>query len=283
MLSSRFRAVRADLRVSLVQLCTPRNRDAATAHCLLLVDEAIASGADLIVTPETSNIMERDRARLMNSVVPVEEDELVAALCARAAASDVWILMGSGLFAHDAERCANMSLLIDHEGRIVSRYSKIHLFDADPPGGQSHRESELYRAGDTAVVAATPWGALGMTICYDLRFPGLYRDLAMAGARMITVPAAFAQGTGRDHWETLLRARAIENGVYIFAADQCGEHEDGARTWGRSMVVDPWGTVTGAIEEQTTSILTVTVDLDKVDLARSRVPSILHSRPYRMG
>lgn len=271
---------RTSCRVALLQLCTPADPQAGLAHAQPLVDQGAADGAELLILPETSNLMRPDLARLAALARPEEEDILLAAMRGSAARHGLWLLIGSIIVRTEAGRLANRSLLIDPSGAIAARYDKIHLFDATLPGGETHRESDLYAAGGRAVVAPTPWGGLGLSICYDLRFPELYRDLALAGAAMIAVPAAFTRRTGAVHWETLLRARAIETGSFILAAGQGGDHEGGAATWGHSMIVSPWGEVLAGTGGEAPAIVTVTLDLDRVAEARRMIPALQHRRPY---
>ena len=178
------------------------------------------------------------------------------------------------------ERAANRSFLIDAAGAVVATYDKLHVYDVDLPTGERWRESAAIRPGDGAVIADTPWGRLGLTICYDVRFPQLYRALAKAGAVMIAVPAAFTVPAGEAHWETLLRARAIETGCYVLAPAQAGEHEDARRTWGRSMVVAPWGEVLARLDDDEPGVLFATLDLEAVAKARAAVPQLTHDREF---
>ncbi len=228
------------LPIALIQTRTPASPAAAFAHAEPLIRDAAAGGAKLILTPEASNFMIRDKDG----------------------------------------RAANRSLLIDDRGDIVAAYDKLHVFDVDLPTGERWRESATIRPGDEAVVADTPWGRLGLTICYDIRFPQLYRALAKAGALMIAVPAAFTVPTGEAHWETLLRARAIETGCWILAPAQAGTHDDGRRTWGRSTVVAPWGEVAAKLDHDEPGVLFATLDFDAVDRARSAVPQLTHDREF---
>ena len=195
----------------------------------------------------------------------------------------VWLLIGSAIVRSGQEgddRAANRSLLIDDKGAVVATYDKLHVYDVDLPTGERWRESAAIRPGDGAVVADTPWGKLGLTICYDIRFPQLYRALATAGAEMISVPAAFTVPTGEAHWETLLRARAIETGCWILAPAQAGTHEDGRRTWGRSTVVGPWGEVVAKLDHDEPGVLFATLDFEAVTRARNAVPQLTHDREF---
>ncbi|WP_299329515.1 carbon-nitrogen hydrolase family protein [Parasphingopyxis sp.] len=267
-------------QVALVQLRTPYRIIAARDHALPLVEKAMATGADLIILPETCNMMARDSFMLRASACAEVDDLFVASMRERAAHHARWILLGSVVVRTTDGRCANRSLLIDPTGGISARYDKIHLFDVHLDNGEMHRESDIYVPGSIATVADTPWGGLGLSICYDIRFPELYRDLAMAGAVMHAVPAAFTAQTGKAHWETLLRARAIETGSYILAAAQGGEHAGGAVTWGRSMIVSPWGHVVAMAVDDSPDVVIATLDLSAVDHAREKIAALAHRRAY---
>jgi len=271
------------LGVALIQTRTPATPEAALSHVRPLVDEAAARGARLIVTPEATNLMEKRAAKKAGLLCDIDDDTVVRGLRAAAAEHGVWILIGSAMVRSgdpgDA-RAANRSILINDQGGIESTYDKLHVFDVDLPNGESYRESAVVRPGERAVVARTPWGGLGLTVCYDLRFPGLFRSLARAGADIITVPAAFTRPTGEAHWETLLRARAIETGCFILAPAQGGDHEDGRATWGRSMAIDPWGKVIAALDHDEPGVLFAELDLSAVARARVAVPQLVHERAF---
>ena len=273
----------SDLRVALIQTRTPATPAAALAHVQPLVEQAVRSGAQLIVTPEAANLMEKRPDKKAEVVVEMGDDIVVQGLQALAAEHGVWILVGSAIVRSDTSedpRSANRSILINDRGAVESTYDKLHVFDVDLPTGERHRESAGVRPGDRAVVAATPWGGLGLTVCYDLRFAGLFRSLARAGADIITVPAAFTRPTGEAHWDTLLRARAIETGCFILAPAQGGSHEDGRATWGRSMAVDPWGRVIAALDHDAPDVLFVDLDLSAVERARAAIPQLDHERDF---
>ncbi len=229
------------MRLGVVQTCT--GIDPAANAAALVVDIAALArqGAAIVFTPEMSGLLDRDRARAAAAIRAESDDVVLAAVRAAAAEHRVWVQLGS-LALRQGERLVNRAFLIAADGSVAARYDKIHLFDVTLGAGESYRESATYAAGDRAVVAATPWAALGLTVCYDVRFPQLYRDLALAGAGVLAVPAAFTRPTGAAHWHTLLRARAIESGAFVVAAAQSGEHADGRATFGHSLVVDPWGT-----------------------------------------
>ena len=273
----------APLPIALIQTRTPDTQAAAVAHVAPLIREAAAGGAKLILTPEASNFMIRDKDRRTAALTDQDRDEAVVALRGLARELGVWLLIGSAIVrsGHEGdERAANRSLLVDDRGEVVSTYDKLHVFDVDLPTGERWRESATVRPGDEAVVANTPWGRLGLTICYDIRFPHLYRALARAGAVMIAVPAAFTVPTGEAHWETMLRARAIETGCWILAPAQAGTHDDGRRTWGRSTVVAPWGEVTAKLDHDAPGVLFATLDFDAVDRARAAIPQLTHDREF---
>ncbi len=275
----------ATLDIALVQLRTPAEPAAALAHVAPLVREAAAGGARLIATPEGTNLLEQRRDRRAAVITDQDRDPAVAGLRALAEELGVWLLIGSAIVRSgraDDGRAANRSLLVDDRGAIVAAYDKLHVFDVDLPTGERHRESEAVRPGDRAVVASTPWGGLGLSVCYDVRFPHLYRALARAGAAMIAAPAAFTRPTGEAHWATLLRARAIETGAYVLAPAQGGDHEDGRRTWGRSMVVGPWGEVVAAVDHDEPCILPAKLDLNAVDRARAAIPQLTHDREFQL-
>ena len=271
------------LDIALIQTRTPASAAESWAHVEPLVREAAAQGAKFILTPEGTNVLEQRRDCRAAAITDSESDPVVTGLRGLARELGVWILIGSAIVHSGVEgdaRAANRALLVDDQGRIVTTYDKLHVFDVDLPDGETWRESSTVRPGDTAVVAQTPWGGLGLTICYDIRFPHLYRALARAGAAMIAVPAAFTVPTGEAHWETLLRARAIETGGFILAPAQGGTHEDGRRTWGRSTVVGPWGEIIARRDDDTPGVLLATLDLDAVDRARAAVPQLRHDREF---
>lgn len=272
-----------DLPVALIQTRTPATAEAALAHVAPMIRQAAAGGARLILTPEAVNLMEQRRDRRGDVIVDETADAAVIGLRALAAELGVWLLIGSAIVrsGHDGDaRAANRSLLVDDRGEVAGRYDKLHVFDVDLPNGDVYRESATIRPGDAAVVADTPWGRLGQTICYDIRFPHLYRALAKAGAGLIAIPAAFTVPTGEAHWETLLRARAIETGAWVLAPAQGGAHEDGRKTWGRSTIVSPWGEVVGKLDHDEPGVLHATLDLSAVDRARRAIPALTHDRDY---
>jgi predicted amidohydrolase len=275
----------ASLKVALTQTRTPATPKGALDHVAPLIRQAAAGGAQLILTPEATNFLIKDRAARDAVLTDADADMVVQGLRDLARGLGVWLLIGSAIVksGHEGDdRAANRSILIDDSGAVVSTYDKLHVYDVDLPTGESWRESASIRPGDTAVVADTPWGRLGLTICYDVRFGHLHRALAKAGALMIAVPAAFTVPTGEAHWETLLRARAIESGAFILAPAQAGAHEDGRRTWGRSTIVAPWGDVVAKLDNDEPGVLFATLDLDAVARAREAIAQLTHDRDFAL-
>ena len=262
-----------------VQMTSGREPAGNIAAASALVRQAKAAGADLVMTPEMTNLMEPGRPALFEKVVPEAEDAALAAFRALAAELQVWLLVGSLAVRVSADRAANRSILLDPAGGIAARYDKIHMFDVDIPDGHSYRESRSFRPGDQAVVADLPWGRLGMTVCYDLRFPYLYRALAQAGAAFLSIPAAFTKYTGEAHWHVLVRARAIETGCFVFAPAQCGTHAEGRQTFGHSLIVAPWGEVL-ADGGEAPGIVLAGIDPARVAMARRMVPALTHDRRF---
>lgn len=274
------------LRAGLVQLSSSDEPEANIPVTEALIREAAAGGAQLVLTPEVTNLVSQNRAWQREQLHPEAEDPTLARLSAVAGELGIWLLLGSlGIQTGDPDgRFANRSFLIAPDGTVRAQYDKIHMFDVDVSATETWRESAAFRPGETAVVAETPWGGLGMTICYDLRFAALYRALAQAGARILTVPSAFTVPTGEAHWHVLLRARAIETGCFVLAPAQCGEHparpgEKRRQTYGHSLAVAPWGEVL-ADGGETPGIMLVDLDLAAVDAARARVPALRHDRPF---
>jgi predicted amidohydrolase len=268
-------------RVGLIQMRTGRTPQSNTDAAVKLIGEAKSGGADYVLTPEVTNIMESSREKLFATIVAEENDPTLATLRDLARTLGIYVHVGSLAIKVAPEKAVNRSFLIDRKGNIAARYDKIHMFDVDLNGGESYRESRSYRPGEMAVVSDLPWGRLGLTICYDLRFPALYRALAESGASFLSIPSAFTRQTGEAHWHVLMRARAIENGSFVFAAAQGGLHEHGRETFGHSLVVDPWGRV---IAEGGTEPGVIFADVDpaEVSAARSRVPSLQHGRRFEV-
>jgi predicted amidohydrolase len=258
-----------------------------TANARTIVDavaQAGVDGAKMVFTPEMSGLIDRDRVRGRASVRDEDRDVVLQAVREAATKHRIWVAIGSLAIAgaRNDGRLVNRSFLIDSEGRIAARYDKIHLFDVDLPTGESWRESSAYAPGEHAVLADTPLGTMGLTICYDVRFPALYSALTDAGATVLTVPAAFTVPTGQAHWELLLRARAVEAGAFVIAAAQSGLHEDGRETFGHSLVVDPWGNI--LLDMGTEAGLGMCeLDPADVDRVRNRIPALLHRRPITLA
>ena len=269
----------SELKVALIQTRTPANQGAALEQLSPLVEQAARGGAQLIATPEGSNLLQRARSAFLEQVTSAEDDPVVRAAEGWAREFGVWFLLGSALVRRPDGLFANRSMLFSPDG-LAAQYDKIHMFDVDLPTGERHRESAVYAPGEAAVLAQTPWGGLGMSVCYDVRFPRLYRAYAKAGAALITIPAAFTRPTGEAHWEVLLRARAIENGVFVLAPAQGGAHEDGRGTWGRSTIVAPWGEVLAKADHDEPAVVSATLALDAVVKARSAIPSLANERAF---
>ena len=272
------------MKIAALQLCASDDPVANLALTLSMVRQAAEAGAQFIATPEVTNCISNSR-RHQNQVLALQEDDqTLAALCAAAARFGVWISVGSlALKLPDDDRFTNRSFMIDPSGQIVAQYDKIHMFDVTLSETEQYRESDGYRAGDHAVIADTAFGKIGMTICYDIRFPHLYRGLAKSGASILLIPAAFARPTGQAHWEVLLRARAIETGCFVIAAAQTGEHQTNQgrqrTTYGHSMIISPWGEIMAdAGEDQ--GIIYADLDLSLVESTRARVPSILSNQSF---
>ncbi|MBJ7408870.1 MAG: carbon-nitrogen hydrolase family protein [Phenylobacterium sp.] len=268
------------MKVGLVQTRTPATHASALAHVLPLVREAAAGGARLIVTPEGTNILQKDREALLPQLTPLADDPVVLGLREAARDLGVWIDVGSALVKREDGKAANRQVLIRPDGSIAATYDKLHMFDVDLPTGETARESATYEPGDRAVVAEVDGVKLGLTICYDLRFPALHRALALAGATVISIPAAFTRPTGEAHWEVLMRARAIETGSYVLAPAQGGFHEDGRGTWGRSLVVEPWGKVVAKLDHDEPGVLLADLDPDAPAKARAAIPVLTNARAF---
>lgn len=251
-----------------------RNRDDAVR----MIGEAAAGGAQFVQTPEVTNLCERDSKRLRETSQSEEQHEVLAGLREAARAEKIWLQIGS-VSVKAGEKIANRAYMIDPEGNIAARYDKIHLFDVDLPNGETWRESNVFSGGEAATLVETPWGLVGMSICYDVRFPYLYRAEAEAGAFMLTAPACFTRQTGEAHWQVLQRARAIENGAFMVSAAQGGLHEDGRESYGHSIIVDPWGRVLAEAGDEP-GVIMAQIDLSLVADARSRIPALRHSRAF---
>jgi deaminated glutathione amidase len=266
-------------RIALLQSTTGIDPAANLRALEAAIDGAAEGGAEMLFTPEMSGLLDRDSNRAAGELRSEEGDEVLAGCREAAKRNGIWLHIGSLAVLAENGKIANRGFVIDPEGRIRARYDKLHLFDVDLPSGESWRESNVYSAGEGVVlVNGTPVGKLGLTICYDLRFPGLFARLAEADADLIAVPAAFTVPTGRAHWHVLLRARAIEAGLFVVAAAQVGRHEDGRQTFGHSLVVDPWGEVLLDMGEKP-GLGFVDIDLKRISDVRSRIPALNHRRP----
>jgi len=254
------------------------NIDAVSA----LVSEAASGGANLVMTPEMTSLLETKSEALFANTHDEKDDATLVALRGLAATRKIWLLIGSLPVKLSATKLANRSFLIAPDGVVAARYDKIHMFDVDLAGGESYRESRNFEPGKQAVVADLPWGRLGMTICYDLRFPHLYRALAKAGVDFLTVPAAFTRQTGAAHWHMLLQARAIETGCYVFAPAQGGKHQCGRETFGHSLIVAPWGEILAEAAHDAPCVLLAEIDTARIAEARGRVPSLGHDRAFAL-
>jgi deaminated glutathione amidase len=271
----------ASFKAAMIQMRSGLTPAGNVDSAVRMIGEAKSVGADYVLTPEMTNIMEVKRERLFATIVDEEADASLATFRELARKLGIYVHVGSLAIKLAPKKAANRSFLITPKGEIAARYDKIHMFDVDLANGESYRESRSYRPGETAVISDLPWGRLGLTVCYDLRFPALYRALAEAGATMLAIPSAFTKQTGEAHWEVLMRARAIENGCFVLAAAQGGKHENGRETFGHSLIVDPWGRI---LAEGSTEpgVVMAEINLAEVSNARSRMPSLQHGRRFEI-
>jgi deaminated glutathione amidase len=266
-------------RIALFQSNTGIDPEANATALVDAIAEAAAGGSEMLFTPEMSGLLDRDVQRAGKTLRSEDQDHVLAACREAAKRNKIWLHLGSLAVLTEGGKLANRGFVIDREGQVRARYDKIHLFDVDLPTGESWRESAVYSPGnDVVAINGTPVGKLGLTICYDLRFPGLFARLAEAGADVISVPAAFTVPTGHAHWHILLRARAIEAGLFVIAAAQVGRHEDGRQTFGHSLVVDPWGEVLLDMGDEK-SVGFADIDLSRISDVRGRIPALNHRRP----
>jgi predicted amidohydrolase len=274
-------AERLSFNAAMIQMRSGLDPAANLAAALDLIEQAKQAGADYVLTPEMTNILAARREQLFAKIVSEEQDVTLVTLRELARKLAIYIHIGSLAIKASPEKAANRSFLIDRRGEVIARYDKIHMFDVDLANGESYRESNTYRPGELAMLADLPWGRLGLTVCYDLRFPALYRALAEAGASFLAIPSAFTRQTGEAHWHVLQRARAIENGCFVFAAAQSGKHENGRETYGHSLIVDPWGRILaeGGTEP---GVFMGQIDVSEVAAARSRIPSLHHGRRFEL-
>ena len=268
-------------KVALIQMRSGLEPEANLAAVLAGVDEAKRGGADYVQTPEMTNVLENKRERLFTKIFGEEQDPTLATLREVARKLSIYIHLGSLAVKASPEKAANRGFLIDRKGDIAARYDKIHMFDVDLANGESYRESRNYRPGERAMLSDLPWGRLGLTVCYDLRFPALYRALAEAGATMLAIPSAFTKQTGEAHWHLLVRSRAIENGCFVFAAAQGGKHENGRETYGHSLVIDPWGKIIAEGDAEP-GVVMADIDPSAVAAARARIASLQHGRRFEV-
>jgi predicted amidohydrolase len=268
------------VKVALIQNCAERDMAPSIAALESLIRAAAKDRAQFILLPEMAAMLEPDNEQVLAKAKPEADDPALASFRALAQETQAWILAGSLLIREPGKsRVVNRSLLVDPSGAIAARYDKLHLFDVEVGDGQHYKESATVEPGERAQLAATPWGLLGLSICYDLRFAYLYRALAQAGAAMLAVPAAFTHATGKAHWHILARARAIETGSFVLAPNQCGTHAEGRKTWGHSLIVDPWGEILADGGDEV-GIVTATIDLDQVAEARRKIPALKHDRAF---
>lgn len=260
-------------RAACVQMRSGLDRAANTRDTISLIAEAAKGGAEFVATPEMTNVVDRKGSRLLDGLPDEARLEEIKRFGDCAKAHSIWLLIGS-VALRAGERAANRSLLFSPSGDVVARYDKLHMFDVDLPGGESWKESKIYQPGSHGVIVEALGAKLGLTICYDLRFPGLYRRMAQAGADVFCVPAAFTRQTGEAHWATLLRARAIENGAFVIAPAQGGLHEDGRETYGHSMMIDPWGRVLAEADHDQPGVILADIDVDAAAKARQRIPNL---------
>ncbi|MFC7048002.1 carbon-nitrogen hydrolase family protein [Emcibacter nanhaiensis] len=265
--------------IGLVQMTSSNEVAENVAAAEVFIREAAAGGAQLVMTPECTSLLELGRKALFAKIHVQDEESAVRRFSALAEELGIWLVIGS-MPILVGDKVANRCFVFGPDGVLEQIYDKIHMFDVDLPNGEQYRESRSYQAGEQAVLADLPWGRMGLTICYDLRFPYLFRKLAQAGATMLSVPAAFTQQTGEAHWHTLLRARAIENGAFVFAPAQTGTHASGRKTYGHSLVIDPWGKILadGGTEP---GVSLAEIDLTLVEAARTNIPSLQHDRPVK--
>lgn len=276
---------RRTCRVACVQMRSGLCRRANAKAALSLIAQAAGQGAQFIATPEMTNVVDRKGSRLLAGLPDESGLDELRAFAEAAQRHGVWLLIGSVALkaGQDRSRAANRSVLFSPEGVVAARYDKLHMFDVDLPGGESWKESKIYEPGEAGVMVKAPFGNLGLTICYDLRFPGLYRALAQAGANVLCVPAAFTRQTGEAHWKTLLRARAIENGAFVVAPAQGGRHEDGRETYGHSMIIGPWGEMLAEAEGDEPCVIVADIDTAASDEARGRIPNLALEREYKIS
>jgi len=269
----------ASFKAACVQVNASNDMDQNIQTACEMVRDAHSQGAELICLPENVVMMEFGGENVIAKSFPQDEHPALIAFKSLSAEIKAWVLVGSIAVRLANNKVANRSFLLNPDGNVAGQYDKIHLFDVDLDGGESYRESNTFDGGETAVLASTPWGGLGMAICYDVRFPHLFRTLAKAGANIITIPAAFTKPTGIAHWKVLLRARAIETGCYVIAPAQCGSHKGGRETYGHSLIVSPWGDILSEGGDEP-EILLADINIDEVAAVRQKVPALQHDKPF---
>ena len=269
----------SNLKVACIQTNSKPDPNINIREVSSLIRAARSNGAELITTPEVVGMLEPNREKALNKAQPENYHGVLREFRALSRDLAIWLLIGSISIKLSNGKLANRSFLINPDGQIIARYTKIHMFDVEVNDGSIYRESATYQPGTSACLARTPWGLVGLTICYDIRFPALYRDLAKAGAKIIFIPSAFTEVTGEAHWHILQRARAIENGCFIVSAAQTGMHEQNRKTFGHSIIVDPWGNIL-ADADKDVGFITADLDLNLVDEVRKKIPSLTHDREY---
>ena len=269
----------SNLKVACIQTNSKSDPNINIREVSSLIRAARSNGAELITTPEVVGMLEPNREKALNKAQPENYHGVLREFRALSRDLAIWLLIGSISIKLSNGKLANRSFLINPDGQIIARYTKIHMFDVEVNDGSIYRESATYQPGTSACLARTPWGLVGLTVCYDIRFPALYRDLAKAGAKIIFIPSAFTEVTGEAHWHILQRARAIENGCFIVSAAQTGIHEQNRKTFGHSIIVDPWGNIL-ADADKDVGFITADLDLNLVDEVRKKIPSLIHDREY---
>ena len=269
----------SNLKVACIQTNSKSDPNINIREVSSLIRAARSNGAELITTPEVVGMLEPNREKALKKAQPENYHGVLREFRALSRDLAIWLLIGSISIKLSNGKLANRSFLINPDGQIIARYTKIHMFDVEVNDGSIYRESATYQPGTSACLARTPWGLVGLTVCYDIRFPALYRDLAKAGAKIIFIPSAFTEVTGEAHWHILQRARAIENGCFIVSAAQTGMHEQNRKTFGHSIIVDPWGNIL-ADADKDVGFITADLDLNLVDEVRKKIPSLTHDREY---
>ena len=269
----------SNLKVACIQTNSKSDPNINIREVSSLIRAARSNGAELITTPEVVGMLEPNREKALNKAQPENDHSVLREFRALSKDLSIWLLIGSISIKLSNGKLANRSFLINPDGQIIARYTKIHMFDVEVNDGSIYRESTTYQPGTSACLAKTPWGLVGLTVCYDIRFPALYRDLAKAGAKIIFIPSAFTEVTGEAHWHILQRARAIENGCFIVSAAQTGIHEQNRKTFGHSIIVDPWGKILAEADKDV-GFITADLDLHLVNEVRKKVPSLTHDREY---